>query len=335
MTPVVEAVSAAQINYHVFHVGGTGLSPNLDNFAGSTGAETGILSWTDQSGLERAVRSSSTFYRAVVDVPSPGREYQRAELRVQRPNVRLRAPQHLARPAAPPPAGDASALLRGELSRADLPIRLTAFASRHAGALPLKLVVVIEPADIISPLYSATVSVVGANGDVAGQWTARRNDLVRLPLVTAVPVAPGDYLVRAAAADEKGRGGVAEYEVTAALAGTGEVELSALALGVRSADGFSPKLLFGEEPEATAYLEVYDAPSNVPVSVVFEIASTPEGAAIASAPGQVTASGGIHMAVGSLPLASVPAGDSIVRARVTVAGVLAGVVTRTLRKSAR
>ena len=47
LTPVVEAVSAAQINYHVFHVGGTGLSPNLDNFAGSTGAETGILSWPD------------------------------------------------------------------------------------------------------------------------------------------------------------------------------------------------------------------------------------------------------------------------------------------------
>ncbi|HEY0875199.1 MAG TPA: VWA domain-containing protein, partial [Vicinamibacterales bacterium] len=262
LAPVEEAVSAAQINYYVFHVGNTGLSPNLDNFAGSTGAQSGILSFTDASAIARAVAASSTFYRAVVDAPPPGRTYQRTEFRVTRPDVRVHAPKYLAAGKPSPPASDAAALLRGEMTRADLPLRVTAFASRNAGPQPLKLVVVVEPGDPNVPLYSTMVTVTAADGEIAGHWTARRNDLLRLPLVAAVPVNEGPYRVRAAAADEKGRGGVAEYEVTAALEGAGSVKLSALALGVSTPDGFAPRLLFTSEPETTAYLEIYDAPAD-------------------------------------------------------------------------
>jgi hypothetical protein len=333
LPPVAEAVSAAQINYHVFHVGGTGLSPNLDNFAGSTGAQTGILSWTDASGIARAVANNSTFYRAVVDAPPPGRTYQRTEFRVTRPDVRVQAPKYLAAPTAVAPAGDAAALLRGELARADLPLRVTAFASRNAGPQPLKLVVVVEPGETSAPLYSAVVSVTAADGEIAGQWTARRNDLLRLPLVTAVPVDEGRYRVRAAATDEKGRGGVAEYEVTAALEGTGSVKLSAVALGVSAPGGFAPRLLFTREAEAIAYLEIYDAPADAQVSVTFELAPGAEGPATASVAGNVSGSGATRMAIGTMPLGSVPAGDTLVRARVTVNGAPAGTVVRTLRKA--
>jgi hypothetical protein len=335
LAPVEEAVAAAQINYHVFHVGNTGLSPNLDNFAGSTGARSGILSWTDASAIASAVANNSTFYRAVVDAPPPGRTYQRTEFRVTRPDVRVQAPKYLAAPKPLAPAGDAAALLRGEMRRADLPLRVTAFASRNAGPQPLKLVVVVEPGDTSAPLYSTVVAVTAADGEIAGQWTARRNDLLRSPLVTAIPVNEGTYRIRAAATDEKGRGGIAEYEVRAALAGTGPVRLSAVALGVSTPDGFAPRLLFTNEPEATAYLEIYDAPADAQVSVTFELASSLEGAATASVAGNVSGSGAMRMAVGQLPLKPVAAGDTLVRARVTVNGAPAGMVVRTLRKAGR
>lgn len=336
LPPVEEAVSAAQINYHVFHVGGTGLSPNLDNFAGATGAETGILSWTDANAMARAIQASSRFHRATVDAaPAGHREYQRTELRVKRPGVKVRGPRYISNPKVVPSFTDAAALLRGDVSRADLPLRVAAFASRNAGPLSIKLVVVVEPGDQKAQLTSAIVSVVGADGDVAGQWTARRGDLSNTLLVTAVPVAPGEYRVRAAAADEEGRGGVAEYAVAAALSGTGPSKFSAIALGVSTANGFSPRLLFGPEPEAVAYLEAYDVPASAMMSAVFEIAATPEGPAIATAPAQITQGNGLQMMTASLPLGSVPAGDSIVRARVTVAGAPAGTMIRALRKASR
>ena len=336
LPPVQEAVSAAQINYHVFHVGGSGLSPNLDNLAGATGAESSILSFTDASAIARAIQGSSQFYRATVDTPPAGRsEYQRAELRVSRPDVKVRGPHYISIPKGPLTLTDASALLRGEVSRADLPLRVAAFASRNAGPQPIKLVVVIEPGDA-KPLWSAIVSVVGGDGEVAGQWTARRAELARAPLVTAVPVTPGRYSVRVAASDEDGRGGIAEYEVTAALIGSGPVKLSAIALGVSTPNGFTPRLLFGAEPEALAYLEVYDVPASASISAVFETATTPGGQASMTVPGKVSPGNGLHMVTASLPIAGLPAGDTIVRVRVVVDGAeVAARVVRTLRKSAR
>lgn len=332
LPPVAEAVSAAQINYHVFHVGGTGLGVNLDNFAGATGAETGILSWTDAEGIAQAVRSSSRFFRATVEAPPPARtEYQRAELRVKRSGVKIRGPQYFRLEPRTAALADAAALLRGDASRSDLPLRVAAFASRNAGPQPLKLVVVVEPGDV-KPLLSAVVSVVGADGEVAGQWTARRADLSRPPLVTAVPVNAGAYRVRAAAVDEDGRGGVAEYHVNANLGGHGPVKLSAIALGITTPNGFSPRLEFGSEAAAIAYLEVYDVPASASVSVVFEAAKTPEGPAGLSVPGRISGSAGVQMVTASLPLADLPAGDTVVRARVTVDGGLAGTVVRVLRR---
>lgn len=334
LAPVEEAVSAAQINYHVFHVGNAGLSPNLDNLAGSTGAVTGILSFTDASGLARAVTDSAVFYRAVVDAPPPGRTYQRAEFRVTRPNVRVQAPKFLAAPKPAPPAGEAAALLRGDISRADLPLRVTAFPSRNDNeSMPLKLVVIVEPGDPGVPLYSAMLVVTAADGGIAGQWTARRTDLQRPPLVAAVPVNEGVYRIRAAAVDEKGRGGIAEYTVSAALAGDGPVKLSALALGVNSPNGFVPRLLFSKEPEAMAYLEIYGVPADAQVSVSFELAPDADAPATASVAGSVRGSGSARYATGLLPLGSVPSGDTLVRARVMVNGAPTGTVVRTLRKA--
>jgi hypothetical protein len=336
LPPVAEAVEGAQINYHVFHVGGTGLSPNLDNFAGATGADTGTLSWTDAGSIERAVRRSSRFYRATVASPEVGNvTYQRSELKVNRPDVRVDAPRYVSVARPSPGFVEAGDLIRRDVFRSDLAIRVAAFASRNQGALPIKLVVVVEPADLKVPLTSAMISVVGPDGEIAGQWTARRSELSRLPLVTAIPVRAGTYRIRAAAADEEGRGGLAEYAVDAALEGPGPVKMSAIALGTSVGGNFVPRLLFNAEPQATAYLEVYGVPTAAALDGTFEIAASRDGPAIVSVPAAVQSTGGVHILTATLPLTSVSAADSIVRARITVAGAPAGTVFRALRKSGR
>jgi hypothetical protein len=184
-------------------------------------------------------------------------------------------------------------------------------------------------------LLSAVVSVVTAEGEVVGQWTARRADLERAPLVTAVPVAAGEYRVRAAVTDESGRGGLAEYPVDAVLANGAGITMSDMALGTMTQAAFTPKLVFGDEAEATAYLEVYGAPAGATLTAIFELASTADGPALTSAAGSVTVSNGVHMVTAGLPLAAMPAGDVLIRARILVNGTDAGVVRRTLRKSVR
>jgi hypothetical protein len=106
-------------------------------------------------------------------------------------------------------------------------------------------------------------------------------------------------------------------------------------LGISTQAGFTPRMVFGEEPEATAYLEIYDAPASRTLSVVFELAASGDGHPTASFPGSISANNGAHLVVGTLPLAAVAPGDTLVRARVRVDGKDAGVVSRTLRKAAR
>jgi hypothetical protein len=334
LRPVADQIAAAQINYLVFHAGASGLGLSLDNFAGATGADTGVLSFTDATGLARAIASVTRFYRAAIDADPAGRgEPQRLDVRVSRPGMKVKAPAQLSLAPLAARRVDAGALLRGDASRSDLPLRVAAYASRHDGPLPAKLVVVVEPVARDARLTEAMLAVVGADGDVVGQWTARRSDLERVPMIAAVPVAPGTYRVRAAALDDAGRGGTAEYETSAALAGAGPVKMSALVLGVTGDAGLVPRLVFSTEPAATAYLEVYDAPPSAAVSVTVELASSLTGPAIASAAGKVSAGRLGRMVTASLPVAGLPAGDTLVRARVTVDGVEAGQVLSTLRKA--
>jgi hypothetical protein len=333
LRPVEAQVAAAQINYVVFHTGAGGPSQNLENFAGATGAESRSLTFADAGGLARAVSGTSQFFRVTIDADAAAaRDLLRVEVRANRPGLTVKGPAQVSLRPVPGRRVDAASLLRGTAAGGDLPVRVAAYASRHDGPLPAKLVVVIEPVDRAARLTEAMVALVGADGEVAGQWTARRGDLERTPVVAAVPVAAGTYRVRAAAVDEGGRGGTAEYDVTAA-AGGGGVALSGMILGVSGAGGFSPRLLFGAEPAATAYFEIYGVPPSALVSATFELASSSEGPPIASVPGILSAGSMGRMVTASLPLDAVSPGDTLVRARVTIDGARAGEVVRTLRKA--
>jgi hypothetical protein len=83
-------ISAAQINLHLFTVDHLSRSWGLDTVAANTGGGSGLLTWSDASGLQRAAKATRGFYRLTfaADPRSPRRP-QRVDLRVSRPGVKV------------------------------------------------------------------------------------------------------------------------------------------------------------------------------------------------------------------------------------------------------
>ena len=134
----------------------------------------------------------------------------------------------------------------------------------------------------------------------------------------AVP--PGRYRLRMAATDATGRAGSADYDVVAELLPAGGLTMSALVLGL-SRGGFRPMLTFGAEPAALAYLELYGA-TAAPPTVTVELSLSADGPALLTMPAAVadTKDESRRFATAALPIGSLPAGDYVVRAIVSVDG---------------
>jgi hypothetical protein len=333
ITAVERALAFAQVSTYAVHVG-TGLSPGLNDVAGSIGAETERLSFSDPGGLARAVGVAETYYRATFelsDADKPGVP-QRLEVRVQRPGVDVKAPALLARTTDAVSAPSAGALLRSATAARALPLRAAVFPSDHGGGR-VKLVVLFEPQDSAARLSSAIVAAFDEKGEVVAQSTLRPSDLAARPMVAALPVAPGPHRVRVAAVDDTGRGGTVDEHIVAALTTLGPLTASALVLGASHGPAFAPRLEFTSEPAATAYMELYGVPPGANVAVTMELAPGVDAVALTAVPASVqTAPGGVTIATASLPIANLPAGDTVVRAIVTVDSAAAGRVVRTLRK---
>ena len=112
-----------------------------------------------------------------------------------------------------------------------------------------------------------------------------------------------------------GRTGTSDYELAAELRQAGPLQLSGLVLGL-SRGGFVPRMQFGREPVAIAYLELYGGTAGQPVSAVFELARTLNGPPIVSMPGTLAASGEHYSATAPIPIGTLSPGDYIVRATV-------------------
>ncbi|HJR60288.1 MAG TPA: hypothetical protein VJ813_12835 [Vicinamibacterales bacterium] len=91
MREVEEVISAAQINLHLLTADHASRSWGLDTLAGNIGGLPGLLTWANATALERAVASTSRYYRATfaADPTAPPRP-QRVDLRVNRPKVKIR-----------------------------------------------------------------------------------------------------------------------------------------------------------------------------------------------------------------------------------------------------
>jgi hypothetical protein len=317
----------------------------LQSLAGAADGELIRVAGDDASGMAQVLRETAAFYQVTFGVPSPARggAPHRIDVRVDRKSVKIRAQQvlptwdvALSAQAKAPPARE---MLRLPRVYRDVVLRSAVYASRVPGGdARTKLTVLFEPVDRATTLTAAEVGLFDRKGKLAARWIAEGGDFARAPMMAALVAAPGDYRLRLVARDEGGRGGTVEDEIRVDVGQAGPLRLSGLVLGAPHGRSFSPALQFRTEAAAVGYLEVYGAPKAASVSVIFEIVAANSGPALASAPATVTVAADaddFRFAVGTIPIASLPPGDFLVRATVRLDGRVVGRADRTLRKTDR
>ena len=228
-------------------------------------------------------------------------------------------------------------LLRQTTTRRDLPLRATAYAFRDNDPRHVKVVVAVEPGEDSATLTSAAFALIDVQGKSAAQWTEEGANVVTRPLLTAAAVPPGDYRLRVAAMDAAGRRGTVDYEFRADLIPAAPLTFGTLMGGWIDRGTFRPRLLFGPDAPAVAgYLEFYGTlPSGAELSVRFELAASPDGPALATAPGSVLGSQQVtrFVATGAMSLTNVAPGDYVLRAVLSIDGRPAGVARQTIRRA--
>ena len=313
----------------------------LQNLAGVTGGELyRFNAGQAEAVFTRVARESSAYYVIAFEPESGERNGQphRVEIKVARERVTVRMRPFFTIAKGYAVAGDITPqrMLREPRQFRDLPMRATAYASGgDPGDSRLKVIAAAEPMDPTVALVSAAVGLFDAKGKLAAQWSAEKEELASLPLMSALPVPPGPYRLRVAAVDSTGRRGTVDYLFQVGLESAGALKLSGMALGTLRG-GFQPKLQFGSDPAAVGYFEIYgQLPSSAEVAVRFEVAETEDGPALSSSPGRLqrTSDDARRIAIGSVPIATLSPGDYVVRAVLNVDGRTIGTVRRTLRKT--
>lgn len=307
-----------------------------------TGVADGVylkLPRGDDSAFGRIARETSGHYLLAFEPQGSERNGQshRIELRTTRVGVTLDARARLTIPKAQQKSSTTpQAMLRDGKTYRDLPIRTAAFSSTNPGDSKLKVIALLEAVEPGVTLSAAAFGLIDGRGKLVAQWTADDAALKRQPLMAAGLASAGEYRLRAAAVDASGRRGVAEYDVRVELVDAAPVKLSAMALGTSRGGSFQPRLLFGTEPTAMGYFEIYGRPPAGTLTVALEIAESMDGKAITRVPGTIvpSADGNSATANGVVPIGALTRGDYVVRGIVSLDGRPVGRVARPLKKGA-
>ena len=330
------AASAAGARVYIVEpIGMSNQVVGLDHLAGVTGGVRMHLGGAEDNAFTRILRETAAFYRIAFE-PEPSQRngnVHRVELRIARPDVTVRI-----RPTLKIDRADGKGvpapkdLLRQTAVARDLPLRATAFASRESGQTKVKVVAFGEPIDGTVALTAAAAGLVDGDGKLVAQALFEGADLkAGQPVMAAMLVPAGVYRLRFAATDSAGRTGSADADIQAEVRPAGPLQLSGLVLGL-SRGGFVPRMQFGREPVAIAYLELYGGKPGQPVSAVFELARTLNGPPIVTMPGTLAAVGDHYSATAPIPIGNLSPGDYVVRATVGAVGEASTRVERTLRK---
>ena len=317
------------------------LDVGYESLAGVTGGQLIRLQGNAQPGVSRLLRETSAYY-VVGFAPEAGErsgQPLRVELKSTRDKVKLRTPPSLVLPkeAAAKGAPAPKDMLRVATEYRDLPLRATSYASRMSpGSEEVKVVALFESTEEV-PLSAATVGLYDEKGTLKKQWTATKDDLAKKLVRADLQAAPGLYRLRVAAVDANGRAGTTDYDLKAETVRADPLTLSALVIGTQQqgASGFLPRLEFTKEPVALGLLEIYGVPAGAAVSVVLDVAASSDGVALATAETQVGKGSGddARMALGGFDIGSLPPGDYLMRAVVSLNGKPVGRVMRTIRKA--
>ncbi len=343
---IAQASHASVYVVHVVDSTNVGGSPQaqqagLDNLAGVSGGEIIRYSGAVDS-LGRIAKETSAFYLASFTPEAADRNgsRQRVEVRVARDNVKVNARPHIAIGKGGPAASGAKPVTPREMIRVadtftDLPLRAATYTSRNPDG-KVRVIVLFEPHEPAVKLTAATVIAYDQKGSSKAQWNAQAADLSTVPIRSALIVEPGTYRVRVAATDASGRAGTVDISTAAEVAAAGALKMSGLVLGVAPKGVFAPRLQFqaGDE-QAIGYVEIYGVAKDANVGVVYELAESEGGPAIANAPAQLSngPTEDTRIAFGGFGIGPMEPGDLLMRAVVTLDGKPLGRVTRTVRKT--
>jgi hypothetical protein len=310
----------------------------IEHLSGVTAARRLHLGTAGDDTLNRIVRETSGYYLVsfVPDRAERNGQRHRLDISASRPGTLIRARPELVIARADARGRQPNTpqnMLREPKVFRELPMRAVGFVSRDPSG-NLKVIAMAEAIDPDTELRSATAGLFDANGRLSAQSTADAAALSATPVITGLVAKPGAYRLRVAATDASGRAGTADYDLEAELAPAGPLTLSSMMVGLSRGGGFSPRLQFGSEPVALAYLEIYGPTSGAPVSIALEIATSPNGPAKLSIPGAVaeTRSTDRRLATAAIPIGGLPPGDYVIRAVVSLPGQPSGRVVRTIRK---
>jgi hypothetical protein len=346
---LAKAARASRANtYVVYLIDGavTGVLGNnpagLESVAGVTDGGFYSLSRSNPGLLASIAIETAASYVVTFDAAPSDQQGKalRVDVKTTREGVKLRAPSELVVPdrrgrvGSRSNASSASEMLRVGQPFLDLPLRAVTYASRNAEDDRVKLVVLFETTDPSARLASAVTGAFDGKGSLKAQSTATKDDLGVSPAMSVLAVSPGTYRVRVAATDSTGRGGTVDLDVKANLAPAGTLNLSTLVLGASGGASFGPRLEFRTEPAAIAYLEVYGRPGKADLTVSFELRAADGARVLARTPGTLrsTSFDDLRLAMGELPIATLPPGDYLVSAVASMDGKETARVERTLRK---
>jgi VWFA-related protein len=318
----------------------------LEHLGGVTGAPIMHLTAATEGALTRVARETSGYYLAAYE-PEPQERNgltHGVDVRVSRPGVVVRGrPQIMISKADPkaaslPPPTPLD-MLKDVKTFRELPLRAVAYASRVTGDdSQLKILAIGEPVEPNVTLTSVSAGLFDASGRLRASWNGDAAEFGKPPVFAGMLAPPGAYRLRMTAVDSTGRTGSADYDIVAELTQAGPLRLSAVVLGLSREGAFRPKLQFSNEPVAIAYLEIYGRPpgAGAPVAIIFELAKTVNGPALASLPAAIESSSEADrfLATAALPIGALPPGDFVVRAYVGLEGQAVGRVLRAFRKAA-
>jgi hypothetical protein len=343
---------AAPVSVHVFHVpdpassgaaASTSQMQGLEHLAGITGNRITRLVGASDNAMTRLAAATSAYYRITFTPENSDRNGRThpVSVKVNRPDVEVTTRPSLLIPsarggnAAAKPVAPRDMLRVGEIFR-DLPLRTAAFVSREGTTDAARVVVMVEPVEATASLKAAAVALYDETGKLVVQATADREGLARTPPMIAMVAKKGTYRLRVAATDGAGRAGAVDSALDVKLVGSGPLALSSLVLGVAEEGRFAGRLQFYDEPTAVAYLEIYGVPKGA-LSAELELAGSDGGPAAVRGAMRITGeqADDRHVALGGIPIGSLPPGDIVVRAVVSVDGVPVGSVLRMLRKAER
>jgi len=340
---IAHGVANGRVNLYVAQGddSNTGRDNGLENLAG-VGSAGGVLR-AMPGGLTRILAETSGYYIATLQPDSADKPGQTAkfEVRATREGVTARARADISMTVRGNRAGTKTMAPRDMVATTapftDLQLRVTAVAQRGQNG-KMAILALAEPVDPAVKLTQVTAVLVAPGAAKAAfARTLEEKELVGRPAPIGLVADPGKYRMRIAAVDSTGKSGAVDYDLDASLTPTGPLMLGQVMLVGPRGDGFSPQLLFSNEPEIAAYVELYGPVATSKIAAKIDLAANPDGKTLVEGTvgGAGTGEPDKFSLNAKLAIKDLPPGDYVVRVTVQAEGSPEAKVMRTMRKVAK